>query len=71
MTTLKATMNLMALLKAGATIEMNGSKFLLSRGMIYVYRRDAQAHSGWRLATSFQGDKAGLEQAIEYVNLPI
>lgn len=69
MTTIKPTMNLMALLKAGATIEADKTRLRYNRGMITVYLFHDDGN--WRICQNFQGNKEGLEQAVEYINLPI
>ena len=69
MTTLKPTMNLMALLKAGATVEFENVKFRISRKMILIYRRGDEG-SDWKFIGQFDATKANLERAIEYINLP-
>jgi len=70
MTTLKPTMNLMALLKAGAVIELPDTQIRALRedGRIVVNRR---MYASWVNCADFPINKVGLEEAVDYINLPL
>ena len=68
MTTLKATMNLMALLKAGCKIAITDRvKFFRRDNRIVVQR---PINGFWFDAIDFPLTKDGLAQCVEYINLP-
>jgi len=71
MTALKPTMNLMALLKAGATIEIDpGLRFFYHKNIIIQRLMKPGRNWKWIHTAEYPLTKAGLEQAVEYINLP-
>lgn len=70
MITLIPTMNLMALLKAGAVIELPDKRIRIFKenGCIVVERK---LYASWVNCADFPVTKVGLVEAISYVNLPL
>jgi hypothetical protein len=74
MTALTSNMSLLALLKAGATIELEQPpvRFFRDKNYIQVQRFvPLSKKHDWVNVGDFSLTKASLEQCLEYVNLPI